>query len=94
MRPKAYPYSFNGFELVDICTVNAWDKPLYKIITYRHKVTGELRSELVELWNLGIQNTLTGLELGRLNSTTRNIGELWEIESELQSVCAVTCVDV
>ena len=94
MRPKAYPYSFNGFELVDICTVNAWDKPLYKIITYRHKVTGELRSELVGLWNLGIQNTLTGLELGRLNSTTRNIGELWEIESELQSVCAAMCVDV
>ena len=94
MRPKAYPYSFNGFELVDICTVNAWDKPLYKIITYRHKVTGELRSELVELWKLGIQNTLTGLELGRLNSTTRNIGELWEIESELQSVCAAMCVDV
>ena len=49
MRPKRYPYSFSGFELVDISTIYAWEKPMYKLVTYRNKATGEIRSETIKL---------------------------------------------
>lgn len=94
MRPKRYPYSLTSEILVDTSIIYAYDKPMYKIISFMNRYTRGIRVESFKLWHSRILNTLTGLELGRLNFTTRNLGELWEIESEKQSVCAAICVGV
>ena len=94
MRPKRYPYSLTSEILVDTSIIYAFDKPMYKMISFMNRYTREIRVELFKLWHSRILNTLTGSDLGRLNSTTQSLGELWEIESELQSVCVAICVDV
>lgn len=94
MRPKRYPYSLTSEILVDTSIIYAWDKPMYKMISFMNRYTGKIRVESFKLWHSRILNTLTGSDLGRLSSTTQSLGELWEIESGIQSVCAVTCVDV
>lgn len=49
MRPKRYPYSLTSEVLVDTSTIYAWDKPMYKMITFRNRFTGEIRIELFEI---------------------------------------------
>lgn len=49
MRPKRYPYSLTSEVLVDTSTIYAWDKPMYKTISFMNRFTGEIRVELFEL---------------------------------------------
>ena len=46
MRPKRYPYSLTSEVLVDTSTIYAWDKPMYKMISFKNRFTGEIRVEL------------------------------------------------
>ena len=46
MRPKRYPYSLTSEVLVDTSTIYAWDKPMYKMISFMNRFTGEIRVEL------------------------------------------------
>ena len=46
MRPKKYPYSLTSEVLVDTSTIYAWDKPMYKMISFMNRFTGEIRVEL------------------------------------------------
>lgn len=49
MRPKRYPYSLTSEVLIDTSTIYAWDKPMYKLITFRNRFTGEIRVESFKL---------------------------------------------
>lgn len=49
MRPKRYPYSLTSEILVDTSIIYAWDKPMYKMISFMNRYTKEIRVESFKL---------------------------------------------
>nr|DAD99731.1 MAG TPA: hypothetical protein [Siphoviridae sp. ctR6G4] len=49
MRPKRYPYSLTSEILVDTSIIYAWDKPMYKMISFMNRYTREIRVESFKL---------------------------------------------
>ena len=49
MRPKRYPYSLTSEILVEISIIYAWDKPMYKMISFMNRYTREIRVESFKL---------------------------------------------
>lgn len=54
MRPKRYPYSLTSEILVETSIIYAWDKPMYKMISFKmisfmNRYTREIRVESFKL---------------------------------------------
>ncbi|ADM83642.1 hypothetical protein SPAP_0048 [Streptococcus phage PhiSpn_200] len=49
MRPKRYPYSLTSEILVETSIIYAWDKPMYKMISFMNRYTREIRVESFKL---------------------------------------------
>nr|DAP63292.1 MAG TPA: hypothetical protein [Caudoviricetes sp.] len=49
MRPKRYPYSLTSEILVDTSIIYAYDKPMYKIISFMNRYTRGIRVESFKL---------------------------------------------